>query len=85
MRRPCIFVARNSNSVYIQTYETCPAVGARGEVVYTALTQVEVDKLMLSADLFSFDPDLFSKFVLYFILLFLSGYFGGLMARKLGR
>jgi len=36
-------------------------------------------------DLFGFNADYFGMFVLYFILLFLGGYFTGLIARKLGR
>ncbi|EGX6953961.1 hypothetical protein JFQ84_002122 [Aeromonas hydrophila] len=84
MARLCFFVD-GAGGTRVQQLDTCPKTGPDGSLVYTALTQVEADKLMLTADLFSFDPDLFSKFVLYFILLFLSGYFGGLMARKLGR
>lgn len=85
MRRPCILVAQDSDDIFMQILETCPDVGPRGEVVYTAFTQSEIDKLTVAVDLFSFDSVLFGKFTVYFILLFLSGYFAGLIARKLGR
>jgi hypothetical protein len=85
MARPCFFIQPSTGVTRVEYLDICPQTSADGSLVYTMLSQPEFDKVMATSDLFGFDPDLFSKFVLYFILLFLSGYFGGLIARKLGR
>ncbi|MDE7526822.1 hypothetical protein [Aeromonas salmonicida] len=85
MSRPCLFIQPSTGVTRVEYLDICPQVSADGSLVYTLLSQSELDKVMATSDLFGFDPALFGKLVVYFILLFLSGYFGGLMARKLGR
>ncbi|WP_349922267.1 hypothetical protein [Aeromonas veronii] len=85
MLRPCFFVGAGSDAVYIRNLETCPDIGPQGETVFTALTQAEYKNAASLNELFGFDAEIFSMFLMYYVLLFVSGYFAGLIARKLGR
>ena len=85
MPRPCFFVDSTTGVTRVEHLDVCPQTSADGSLVYTLLTPTELDRVFATADLFGFDPEIFGAFVLYFILLFLGGYFTGLIARKLGR
>ncbi len=85
MSRPCFFVQPSTGVTRVEHLDVCPQISADGSLVYTLLTPTELDKVLGVTDLFGFNADYFGKFVLYFILLFLAGYFAGLIARKLGR
>jgi predicted permease len=85
MSRPCFFVQPSTGVTRVEHLDVCPQISADGSLVYTLLTPTELDKILGVSDLFGFDPEIFSLIVLYFILLFLAGYFTGLIARKLGR
>lgn len=52
---------------------------------YILMTQADYDKVSGLADLLVFDNSQFSLITGYLILLFISGYATGLIARKLGR
>lgn len=52
---------------------------------YILMTQADYDKVSGLADLLVFDSGQFAEITGYFILLFISGYVTGLIARKLGR
>lgn len=52
---------------------------------YILMTQADYDKVSGLADLLVFDSSQFSLITGYLILLFISGYVTGLIARKLGR
>lgn len=85
MSRPCFFVDAVTGVTRVEHLDVCPQVSADGSLVYTLLTPMELDKVLSVTDLFGFDPEYFGMFVLYFILLFLAGYFTGLIARKISR
>lgn len=85
MSRPCFFVQPSTGVTRVEHLDVCPQISADGSLVYTLLTPTELDKVLGVTDLFGFNADYFGMFVLYFILLFLAGYFTGLIARKLGR
>lgn len=85
MSRPCFFVEPSTGVTRVEHLDVCPQISADGSLVYTLLTPTELDKVLGVTDLFGFDVEYFGMFVLYFILLFLAGYFTGLIARKLGR
>lgn len=52
---------------------------------YILMTQADYDKVSGLADLLVFDSSQFSLITGYLIVLFISGYVTGLIARKLGR
>nr|WP_202979292.1 hypothetical protein [Aeromonas sp.]QHJ90270.1 Hypothetical protein [Aeromonas sp.] len=52
---------------------------------YILMTQADYDKVSGLADLLVFDKDQFELITGFLILLFISGYVTGLIARKLGR
>jgi|UniRef100_A0A3L0YAR0 hypothetical protein len=52
---------------------------------YILMTQADYDKVSGLADLLVFDNSQFIEITGYLILLFISGYATGLIARKLGR
>lgn len=85
MARPCFFVDSTTGITRVEHLDVCPQISADGSLVYTLLTPTELDKVLGVTDLFGFDSEYFGMFVLYFILLFLSGYFTGMIARKLSR
>lgn len=85
MARPCFFIQPSTGVTRVEYLDICPQISADGSLVYTLLSQSELDKAIATSDLFGFDAEIFGMFVLYFILLFLGGYFGGLITRKLGR
>lgn len=85
MARPCFFVDSTTGITRVEHLDVCPQISADGSLVYTLLTPTELDKVLGVTDLFGFDTEYFGMFVLYFILLFLSGYFTGMIARKLSR
>ncbi len=85
MSRPCFFVEPSTGVTRVEHLDVCPQISADGSLVYTLLTPTELDKVLGVIDLFGFDPEYFGMFVLYFILLFLAGYFTGLIARKISR
>ncbi|PJG58831.1 hypothetical protein [Aeromonas cavernicola] len=84
-KRACLFIDELTNRSYMRALDTCPEIGTRGELVFAMITPAELSQIKTIPDLFGLDLDLFGYFVLYFILLFLGGYFTGLIARKLGR
>lgn len=84
-KRACLFIDDVYNSSYMKVLDSCPDIGPRGEFVFAMVTPSELKQMQSIPDLFGFDKDIFGMFVLYFILLFLGGYFTGLIARKLGR
>ncbi|ASI23390.1 hypothetical protein CE456_12675 [Aeromonas salmonicida] len=84
-KRACLFIDDVYNSSYMRVLDVCPDTGPRGELVFAMVTQAELTQMKSIPDLFGFNADYFGMFVLYFILLFLGGYFTGLIARKLGR
>ncbi len=52
---------------------------------YILMTQADYDKVSGLADLLVFDSGQFAEITGYLIVLFISGYVTGLIARKLGR
>ncbi|MND69167.1 hypothetical protein D3C80_606310 [compost metagenome] len=52
---------------------------------YILMTQTDYDKVSGLADLLVFDSDQFMQITGYLILLFISGYVAGIIARKLSR
>lgn len=85
MSRPCFFVNSSTGVTRVEHLDVCPQISADGSLVYTLLTPTELDKVLGVTDLFGFDLEYFGMFVTYFILLFLAGYFAGLIARRISR